>query len=337
MSDLPLLELLGLRHPLIQGGMTWVSRHGLAAAVSESGALGVIGSGGMEPEELRDEIRALRGRTDRPFGVNVPLIDVRPAGPGDVVEEMVRVVLDERVPIVITGAGSPRKYTPRLRSAGARVLHVVATPEMAKKCEAAGVDAVVAEGVEAGGHVRADGLSTLALVPQVVDAVRLPVVAAGGIADGRGMAAALTLGAAAVQIGTRFIATVECNAHEAFKRALVDAGPESARVYSRCYHASRGLDTPAVRKLIEMEARGASQEELVAVRGRGRARAGCIDGDLEEGLLPAGTGAGLVRDVPTVAELVEELVRTCGERLGATYEALVPGPKNGLERRRGAA
>ena len=306
-----LTRLLGIELPIIQAGMTWVSRHALAAAVSRTGALGVIGSGGMDPDELRGEIRALRRLCQRPFAVNVPLLNVRPDGDDGIVERLVQVVIEERVPIVITSAGTPRTYTSRLQEAGALVIHVVPTVALACKARDAGVDALVAEGYESGGHVRCDGLSTLVLVPQVVDAVSLPVVAAGGIADARGVAAALALGADGVQVGTRFLATTECNAHNAYKQALVSADSEGTAVYSRAWHASRALATPLVKRLLDMEKAGQSSEEIRALRGRDRARRGCIEGDLEQGILPAGAGVGLVRDVRPAAEIVEELARGC--------------------------
>ncbi len=305
----PLTELLGIDYPIVQAGMTWISRYELAAAVSEAGALGVIGSGGMEAEELRIEIRALRDRTSRPFAVNVPLVNVRPDGDDSIVERLIDVVVEERVPIVITGAGSPKRFTPRLEAAGSIMIHVVPSVRLALKAEAAGVDAIVAEGFEAGGHIQSDGLTTFALIPQVVDAVSVPVIAAGGIADARGIAAAIALGAHGVQLGTRFIATTECNAHRACKDALSAADAEGTAVYSRAWHASRALATPVVRRMVAMEAEGCDAEGIRAVRGRGRAREGCIEGDLVEGILPAGAAVGLVREVVPAAELVAELVR----------------------------
>ncbi len=317
MSRPSLTRILGIDHPILQGGMTWVSRHALAAAVSEAGALGVLGSGGMEAEELREEIRALRALTVRPFAVNVPLVDVRPSGDAGIVEAMIEVVLDERVPVVVTSAGSPSRFTPRLKAAGATVIHVVPSVPLACKAEEAGVDAIVAESSESGGHIRSDGLATFSLVPQVVDAVRIPVVAAGGICDARGVAAAFALGAHGVQLGTLFIATTECNAHPLFKAALLAAEPEGTAVYCRAHHASRALATPAVARLVEMEARGASPAELAEFRGRGRARAGCITGDVDRGILPAGSAAGLVREIRPAAEVVRDLVRGFSETLAS--------------------
>jgi len=321
MSRPSLARILAIDHPILQGGMTWVSRHPLAAAVSEAGALGVIGSGGMEPAELREEIRALRALTVRSFAVNVPLVDVRPSGDPGVVEAMIEVVLDERVPVVVTSAGSPARFTPRLKAAGATVIHVVPSVPLARKAADAGVDVIVAESSESGGHIRSDGLATFSLVPQVVDEVRLPVVAAGGICDARGIAAAFALGAQGVQLGTLFVATTECNAHPLFKAALLAADSEGTAVYCRSHHASRALATPAVARLVEMESAGASPAELAAFRGRGRAREGCIQGDVDRGILPAGAAAGLVREIRPAGEVVDDLVRGVSEAIASMRAA----------------
>lgn len=317
-------DLFGIRVPIVQGGMTWVSRHGLVSAVAEAGGLGIIGSGGMEPSELRDEIRAVRTRTSKPFGVNLPLINVRPDGDDTIVEQLLAVILEERVPIVVTGAGSPRRFTPALHEAGCLVVHVVPSVELALKAESAGVDAIVAESSEAGGHVRSSGLGTFTLLPQVVDAVQIPVIAAGGIADARGFAAALALGAGGIQLGTRFVATVECNAHALYKNAIVDAGAEGAPMYCKQFHASRGLATPAVDRLIELEQQGASAKELTSYRGRGRARAGCIEGNLEEGILPAGASVGLVKSLETVADVIADFEDGVRDAVAALHSSVRP-------------
>jgi len=301
-----LTRLLEIELPVIQGGMSWVSHCGLASAVSDAGGLGVLGAATMDPDELAAEIEAMRIMTEQPFGVNVPLICVRPDG-SDLTRALIDVVLASAAPIVITGAGSAARYTAELKAAGKTVLHVVPSPELALKAEAAGVDAVVAESNEAGGHVRADGLATLSLVPQVVDAVDCPVVAAGGIADARGVLAALALGAGGAQLGTRFIATAECDAHAAYKRAIVAARAEDSAIYCRTHHASRGLLTQIVKELVERERAGASARELAELRGRHRARLGCIEGELDEGICPVGSGVGLVRDTATVAEVMGEI------------------------------
>jgi len=288
--------------------MSWVSHSSLASAVSAEGGLGVLGAATMEPEELALEIDTLRALTDRPFGVNVPLLCLTPDG-ADRTPALIDVVCIQRVPVVITGAGSPRRYTAQLHAAGCCVLHVVPSPELAQKAQAAGVDAVIAESTEAGGHIRADGLATMALVPQVADAVSIPVAAAGGIADGRGAVAALALGAEAVQLGTRFVATVECEAHPSFKAAVAAASAEASVIYSRAHHASRALATDIVRQLVQLERGGAPTDEIARLRGRQRARLGCVEGEVEQGILPAGCGVGLISNVKSVAEVFADLKR----------------------------
>lgn len=318
-----LLTQLGITLPILQGGMAWVSGSRLASAVSAAGGLGVLGSATMDPPELREEIRAVKRQTRGAFGVNLPLIRLRADGE-DRLEELVQVILSEEVPVVITGAGSPSRYTAVLKQAGCTVGHVVPSPRLACKARDAGVDFVIAESSEAGGHVRPGGLATLSLIPQVVDAVPLPVVAAGGICDGRGVAAALALGAAAVQLGTRFVATRECEAHPAFKESLVRAGAEEAVLYGPPGQVSRGLANAAVRHMVELEQAGATAEELRAVRGTDRARRGCVEGEVDEGILPSGSGVGLVRGLPTVAELLDELMSHARGRAEALETATRP-------------
>lgn len=316
-----LTSKLGITIPIIQGGMAWVSGSRLASAVSRAGGLGVLGSATMDPSHLRNEIREVQARTANTFAVNLPLIRLRADGE-DRLEELVQIILDEKVPVIITGAGSPSRYTSTLKAAGRMVGHVVPSPRLALKAEGAGVDFIVAESSEAGGHIRPGGLATLSLIPQVVDAVSVPVVAAGGIVDGRGVAAALALGASAVQLGTRFVATVECEAHPAFKKSLVRAGSEDAVVYGPPGQVSRGLATPAVQRMVEMEQAGATADELREVRGTDRARRGCVEGEVDEGILPSGSGVGLVRELPTVAELLEELMSGASERSEALARAI---------------
>jgi len=312
-----LTNLLDVRYPIVQGGMAWVSRHELAAAVSEAGALGVIGSGGMDAAELLTEIRALRSQTSRSFAVNVPLVNVRPDHDDSIVGQLIEVALDEQVPIVITSGGSPKRFTRELKEAGVTVIHVVPSARLALKCQDAGVDAIVAEGFDAGGHLQRHGLSTFSLVPQVVDAVSLPVIAAGGVSDARGIAAALALGADGVQLGTRFIATSECNAHAHYKGALLAADSEGTAVYCNAWHPSRALKNPIVERMVAMDEEGHDIDEIRALRGRTRARAGCIEGDVEEGILPAGAAAGLVHEVRSAAEVVADLVRDYEHLLAA--------------------
>ena len=296
--------------------MAWVSGSKLATAVSCAGGLGVLGAATMDPEELAEEIRRVRSQTAASFGVNLPLIGLRADG-GERVGDLVEVILSEDVPVVITGAGSPARWTRVFKDAGRVVGHVIPSPRMASKANDSGVDFVVAESTEAGGHIRAGGLATMSLVPQVVDAVPIPVVAAGGIADGRGVAAALTLGASAVQLGTRFVATQECEAHAAFKTGLVRAEGEDAVLYGPPGFLSRGLNTPPVRRMVEMAEEGASSDELRRVRGTDRARRGCVDGEVEQGILPSGSGVGLVRGLPTVSELIEQLMHDARKQLEA--------------------
>jgi enoyl-[acyl-carrier protein] reductase II len=298
--------LFGIRLPIVQAGMVWVSGAKLAAAASNAGALGLIGAGSMAPDLLRHHILKARSLTDKPFGVNVPLLYERSA-------EQIETALELGVRIFFTSAGSPKVATPRLKEKGCVVVHVTSTPELAVKCEQAGVDAVVAEGFEAGGHNGRDELTTFALIPQVVDAVRIPVIAAGGIGDGRGIAAAIALGASGVQMGTRFAATVESGAHEAFRRSIVDAGATATMLVMRKDVPVRLLKNKFYEQVAELEARGASKEELRALLGKGRARAGMAEGDLEEGELEIGQIAGLVHDVPTVADLVLRLRREYDE------------------------
>jgi enoyl-[acyl-carrier protein] reductase II len=256
----------------------------------------------MTPDLLREHIRTARGLTSRPIGVNVALLYPK-------TQEHFDVALAEGIRIFFTSAGSPRTYTPYLKDNGAMVVHVTSSPELALKCEAAGVDAVVAEGFEAGGHNGRDEITTLVLVREVVEAVGIPVIAAGGIADGRGIAAALALGAAGVQIGSRFAATAESSAHDAFKRAIVGAGAGDTRLVLKKHLPVRILRNPFFEQVDALEARGASVEELRALLGKGRARRGMFEGDLEAGELEIGQASGLIEDIPTCAQLVERLVR----------------------------
>ncbi|MCX7636193.1 MAG: nitronate monooxygenase, partial [Syntrophales bacterium] len=254
--------------------MIWVSGWRLAAAVAQAGGLGLIGAGSMTPELLRLHIGKIKGQVGTEgWGVNLPLFFKYAA-------EMVEVILEEGVPIVFTSGGSPKKYTHRLKERGVKVAHVTSTPALAAKCEEAGVDAVVVEGFEAGGHNGRDELTTMVLVPQAVDATSLPVIAAGGIYDGRGMAAALCLGAEAVQIGTRFAATREASAHERFKEAIVNAGPTDTFLVLKKLIPARVIKNEWYRRIDEAERRGATEEELLSLIGEGRTRLGMFEGDL---------------------------------------------------------
>lgn len=303
-----LCALLGIRYPILQGGMAHVARSPLVAAVSAAGGLGILGSGGMPPEVLAEEISLVRRATDRPFGVNLMLLDPR-------IEEQVEVVVRERVPVVTTGAGNPGRFIDRLKSAGARVLAVVPATALARRVERSGVDAIIAEGTESGGHV--GEVTTLVLVPQVVDAVRVPVVAAGGIADGRGLAAAIVLGASGVQMGTRFLASVEAPVHPRYKEAVVRATDRSTVVTGRSLGAPvRAIENAMCREFIRLEKEGVPREEVEKMAVGGLRRAVC-DGDVETGSLMAGQIAGLVSAIEPVAVILE--------RMMAEARALLPG------------
>lgn len=293
-------RLFGIRLPIVQAGMVYVSGGKLAAAASEAGALGMLGAGSMAPDVLRQQLKKAKARTAKPLAVNIPLLYSK-------AKEQLDLCLEEGIRIFFTSAGSPKTWTPYLKDKGCTVVHVTSSPELAQKCEAAGVDAVVAEGFEAGGHNGRDELTTLVLIPQVVDAVKIPVIAAGGIADGRAVASALALGAAGVQIGSRFAATQESSAHANFKRAIVDAGPGATMLTMKDLVPVRLLKNPFYDEIAAAEARGASKDELAAILGKGRAKLGMLEGDLVQGELEIGQVAGLIKDLPTVAELVRRL------------------------------
>ncbi len=300
-SDGQLQQLFHIEFPIVQGGMVWVSGAKLAAAVSEGGGLGLIGAGSMKPDLLKSHIRKARTLTKKPFGVNLPLLRAD-------INDLVDVVLNEEVPVVFTSAGSAKKFTQVLKDAGRVVVHVVPGVKFAQKVEDAGCDAVVAEGFEAGGHNGLDMLTTMALIPQVVDAVSIPVIAAGGITDGRGIAAALALGASGVQIGTRFIATLESSAHNDFKKAILEATDTSTTYNLWQIGPARMLKNAWTERVQAAELKGASPEELRELLGSKRERLGIFEGDLEEGQLEAGQGAGLIKDMPSATELVARLV-----------------------------
>lgn len=296
-----LTRLFRIRYPIIQAGMVWAAGCRLAVAVSEAGGLGLIGAGSMKPDMLRREIREARSGTALPFGVNIPLARLD-------ADDLVRVTLEEGVRIVFTSSGHPLKFTAQLKEAGCTVVHVIAAVKHARKAAEAGCDAVVAEGFEAGGHNGIDEITTLTLIPQVVDAVDMPVIAAGGIADGRGMAAALALGAEGVQVGTRFAATVESSAHETYKRRVVEAGDGGTLLTLRALMPVRLLKTPFALKAAQAERRGAGREELETLLGRKREEQGIAEGNLEEGMFEAGQSAGLVHEILPAAEVVRSMM-----------------------------
>lgn len=295
----PLCDLLGIQYPIVQGGMAWAASAGLAAAVSNAGGLGIVGAGNHPAEVVRRELRRARALTGRPFGANVPLFT---AG----VEETLQVFVDEGVSVVTVGGGNAGPFLGPLKRAGIRVLPVVASVALARRLARQGVDALIAEGMESGGHI--GDVTTLPLVPQVVDAVDIPVIAAGGIADGRGLAAALALGAQGVQMGTRFICTAECPAHQNYKEKIVKAHDRSTLITGSGFgHPVRSIQGPFVRELEELERQGISEEEFVAY-GAGTLQAAIVDGDVVRGSVMAGQSAGLVHDIMPVSDLVEQIV-----------------------------
>lgn len=293
--------LFGIRYPIVSGGMVWCSGWRLAAAVSEAGGLGLIGSGSMTPELLREHIRRCRAATAKPFGVNVPQMY-------RYTDQIMEVIIEERVPVVFTSAGSPKRWTARLHEAGCKVAHVVSSSAFARKSEEAGVDAVVAEGFEAGGHNGREETSTMVLVPHVRAAVSLPLLAAGGIATGRGMLAAFALGAEGVQIGTRFALTEESSASEAFKRRCTSLCEGDTILALKKLSPTRLVRNEFCRAVEEAEARGTTAGELSELLGRGRSKRGIFDGELTEGELEIGQVASLLRDLPPAGEVVRNLV-----------------------------
>ena len=293
--------LLGMDYPVIQGGMIYNSGAKLAAAVSEAGGLGLIGAGSMRPDLFGDQIRKARTLTDRDFGVNIPLLYPHSS-------ECVEVALAEGVKIFFTSAGSPKKVIGPLKDAGCTAVHVVASAALAVKCQAAGCDAIVCEGFEAGGHNGRQEITTMVLVPECVAAVDIPVIAAGGIATGQQMAAALALGADGVQIGSRFAVSVESSGHGLFKQAVVDAGPDDTHLVLKAHVPVRLLKNEFRDRITALEAAGASRDELAAELGSGRARRGMLEGDLDEGELEIGQVSGLIDDIPTVAEIMDRLL-----------------------------
>ncbi len=298
-----LCQLLGIRYPVIQAGMVWVSDWRLACAASEAGILGTIGTGAMSMEEIGENIKSMKAATDRPFAVNIPLL--RP----DAVE-LVEFCQKEKVSIFITSAGNPQKLADIIKSSKNIWIHVVPSVRGAQKAVEAGADAVIGEGYEAGGHNSPYEITTLALIPQLADAVEVPVAGAGGIADGRGIAAVMALGADGAQLGTRFIATRECPAHEHYKQMIVEALDHGTCIVGRKLNMLRVLKNAFSDTMVEAENQGATREALLEIIGNefNRNRAASLLGDLEEGAFQAGQSAGLIRDIPTVAELVERLI-----------------------------
>ena len=292
-------KLLNIKYPILQGGMAWIGTSELASAVSNAGGLGIIGAGHMPPDALRAEIHKTKGWTDKPFGVNVMLMS-------PFVKEVMQVVLEEKVPVVTTGAGNPGEYVPGLKEIGTKVIPVVASVALAKRLVRSGADAVIAEGTESGGHI--GEITTMALVPQVVDAVDVPVIAAGGIADSRGVAAAFALGAHAVQMGSRFVVSEECIAHPSYKEMVLKAKDRSTVVTGRSLgHPARVIANKLSRRYEELEAAGASAEELEKL-GVGALHRATHEGDVENGSVMIGEISGMLQDIKPVKDILEDIV-----------------------------
>lgn len=294
-------ELFNIQYPIIQGGMVWCSGWRLAAAVSNAGGLGLLGAGSMHPEVLREHIRKCQAATQKPFGVNVPLMYPE-------IETIMQIIMEEGVKIVFTSAGNPKTWTARLQAAGIKVAHVVSSAKFAAKCEEAGVDAIVAEGFEAGGHNGREETTTLCLIPAVRKATSLPLLAAGGIATGEGLLAVMALGAEGAQIGTRFALTQESSAHDNFKQLCLNLKEGDTKLLLKKLSPTRLVKGDFTTAVEEAEARGASAEELRELLGKGRAKKGIFEGDLQNGELEIGQIASLFHEEQSVAEVMEEIV-----------------------------
>ena len=300
-------ELLGIEYPIIQGGMAWVAEYHLAAGVSNAGGLGLIGAASAPAEWVREQIREAKKLTDKPFGVNIMLMS-------PYADEVAKVVAEEGVKVVTSGAGNPEKYMKMWKEAGVKVIPVVASVALAKRMERCGADALVAEGTEAGGHIGEN--TTMVLVPQIVDAVNIPVIAAGGIADGRGIAAAFMLGARTVQMGTHFVATKESMVHENYKNAILKAKDIDSRVTGRTTgHPVRALRNQMTKQYLDMEKAGASFEELEHLTLGGLRRA-VVDGDVVNGSVMAGQSAAMVKEILSCEELIQKLVKETDALIG---------------------
>jgi enoyl-[acyl-carrier protein] reductase II len=297
-------DILGIEYPILQGGMAWVATGELAAAVSNGGGLGIIGAGNAPPDIVEKEIKKAKSLTNKPFGVNVYYMS-------PFVDEVIDVVIKEKVAVITTGAGNPGKHIDRLKEAGVKIIPVVASVALARRLERMGVDAIIAEGMECGGHI--GDLTTMALIPQVVDAVNVPVIAAGGIADGRGLAAAFMLGAKGVQMGTRFICSEECTVHDNYKMAIIKAKDRETVVTGRTTgHPVRVLKNKLSRQFELLEKQGADIKQLEEL-GTGKLKSAAIDGDVETGSLMAGQIAGLIDNIMPAGRIIHEIIKEAEE------------------------
>jgi len=301
-------KLLNIKYPIIQGGMVWCSGWRLASAVSNNGGLGLIGAGSMTPELLREHIRKCKAATQLPFGVNIPLLYQE-------IDAIMKVVIEEKVKVVFSSAGNPRTWTKLLKENGITVVHVVSSSKFAQKAEEAGVDAVVAEGFEAGGHNGREETTTLTLIPQVRKAVQLPLIAAGGIASGAGMLAAMSLGADGVQIGTRFALSEESSAHEDFKQLCTTLNEGDTLLSLKKLSPTRLVKNDFFNLMKEAEEKGANADELLALIGRGRSRMGIFEGDLKNGELEIGQIASLIRKIEPVEVIMKTLIEEYNQSL----------------------
>ncbi len=293
--------LFNIKYPIIQAGMVWCSGWRLASAVSNAGGLGLIGSGSMHPDTLREHIQKCKAATDKPFGVNVPLMYPQ-------IDEIMQIIIDEHVPIVFTSAGNPKTWTARLKGEGIKVAHVVSSSKFAIKCAEAGVDAVVAEGFEAGGHNGREETTTFTLIPQVRKAIDLPLIAAGGIATGEGMAAAFALGAEGVQVGTRFALTDESSASDEFKQKCISLAEGDTMLSLKKVSPTRMIKNDFYQQVQALEDKGASADELRSLLGRGRSKRGIFEGDLVEGELEIGQIASHIKAIVPAKKVVEEMM-----------------------------
>lgn len=308
MKSTRITELFGIQYPIIQGGMVWISGWRLAAAVSNAGGLGLLGAGSMHPEMLIEHIHKMKEATDKPWGVNVPLMYPE-------IDRLIQIIIDEGVKIVFTSAGSPKKYTARLHEAGIKVAHVVSSSKFAKKCEEAGVDAIVAEGFEAGGHNGKEETTTLTLIPQVRKATTLPLIAAGGIGSGSAVLAAQALGAEGVQIGTLFAVTQESSASDAFKERCLQVGEGDTMLCLKKISPTRMIKNELFQRIAAAEDRGADVDELREILGKAASKRGIFEGDIENGEVEIGQIVSAINNVKTVDEVFADLLSDYDEAL----------------------
>jgi enoyl-[acyl-carrier protein] reductase II len=308
-----LCDLLEIKKPIIQGGMAWVATGELAAAVSSAGGLGIIGAGNAPADAIEKEIEKVRELTDKPFGLNIMLLS-------PFADDIIELAIEKKIPVITTGAGNPGKHVKRFQEVGSKVIPVVPSVALAKRMERLNVDAVIVEGTEAGGHI--GELATMALVPQVVDAVEIPVIAAGGVADGRGLAAVIALGAKGAQIGTRFVCSKECTASEEFKKAIVGARDRDAVVTGRSTgHPVRNLKNKLTKEIDRLEKEGATSEKIEEL-GSGKLRDAVIDGDVQEGSVMAGQISGMISEIKSVEEIIEEIMLAAENTIRDNYNLL---------------